>query len=92
MSSSDSPQLQIVNEFVRGFDEGNVALIAKNLHKDFRRNIYPRSLGIQERTREEWLKNIAAIVGFTTEFAVSRNSPVVTHRTSFPPPPAKSLL
>ena len=85
MTSSESPQLQIVNEFGRGFDEGDITLLTKHLHKDFRRNIYPRSLGIQERNREEWIKNMEVVVGFTTGVTVGASSPVAIHETSYPP-------
>jgi len=64
--SSESPQLQLVNEFSRGFVEGDVNHLAKYLHRDFRRTVYPRSLGVQEYAREEWLKDMAEVIAFAT--------------------------
>ena len=70
-------------EFERGFSEDNTDTFAKQVHKDFRRNIYPRSLGVPELTRDEWLKRMAEIVTFATVLKVSYILPVATHKTSF---------
>ena len=84
LASSESPQLQLVNEFSRGFFEGDVNLLAKNLHKDFRRVIHPKSLGARDLTKEEWLNNMKEIVTFTTELKVS--CPLVLLATRQVPP------
>ena len=70
-------------EFERGFSENNTNTLAKLVHKDFRRNIYPRSLGIPELTRDEWLKRMAEIVTFATALKVRYILPVATHTASF---------
>jgi len=88
LPSSSSPQLRVVNEFVRGFDERNVDILAKTLHKDFRRIIYPRSLGAPELTKDEWLKNMREVVSFIATPETIRHSvidapgKVITHVTT----------
>ena len=84
LETYDSPQIKIVSEFVRGFKESDTALLAKHLHKDFRRIIHPRSLGVPDLNREEWLENMAGVLSITTELEVSHNLPVLHSR---PPPP-----
>ena len=62
-------------------------LLAKNLHKDFRRVIYPKSLGVRDLAKEEWLNNMKEIVTFTAELKVNHTSPVATHQVPPPFPP-----
>jgi len=57
--TTDSPRVKLLSELARAFQTGDVALIAKHVHKDHRRTIYPRSLGRPELTGEEWLRNIS---------------------------------
>lgn len=57
--TTDSLQLKLFYELARAFQTGDVALIAKHVHKDHRRTIYPRSLGRPELTGEQWLQNIS---------------------------------
>ena len=74
MSALDNPesaQLEIVNEWSRGFKEGKIELIEKHLHEDFRHCTYPRSLGLKEQKREECLAHFAQVIGFSTSFEVS---------------------
>lgn len=59
-----SPQIKLVNDWSEGFLEMNVEILGKPLHKDFRRLVYPRSLGEPEQNKEEWLKEITGIIGF----------------------------
>ena len=54
--SSDSPQIKFIQECSRGFKTRDLAILAKNLHKDFRNITYPRSLGQPEQTKEEFLE------------------------------------
>ena len=72
---SDSPQIQLFNEFNRGFKERSVDLLGKPLHKDFRRCTYPRSLNQPEQNKEEWLKHFGGIIAFTTGFEVGHPLP-----------------
>jgi hypothetical protein len=84
LENYDSPQIKIVSEFVRGFRESDPALLAKHLHKDFRRIIHPRSLGVPEVDRDEWLKNVAGVLSITTQLEVSRILPAAARKSSFP--------
>lgn len=61
--------------------------LATLLHKDHRRIYYPRSLGVPEHTKEEWLKFAADFVGkFWTDCEVSYLVLVPSsHRTPFSP-------
>ena len=89
LETYDSPQIKIVSEFVRGFRESDTTLLAKHLHKDFRRIIHPRSLGVPDLNREEWLENMAGVLSITTELEVSHNLPVLLQTRPPPSPPAK---
>jgi len=66
----NSPQITLINEWNEGFKQMDVDILAKCLHKDFRRVVYPRSIGQPEQNKEEWLKEITAIIGFATGFDV----------------------
>ena len=83
LASYNSPQIQLVHEFTRGFDEADVDILAKHLHKDFRRSIHPKSLGLPELTRDEWLKNMGSVLNFTTELKVSYHLPIYSPKASF---------
>ena len=63
--------MKLINEWHRGFKEGNMDLIAQPLHKDHRRVTYPRSLGKPEQTREEWLAQLASVFKGLTDYDVS---------------------
>lgn len=69
---SDSPQLKLVAKWHRGFMEKNIDLLGEQLHKDFRRCTYPRSLNKPEQNREEWLKHFGGVIQCSTSFEVSR--------------------
>jgi len=58
LPSSDSPQVQLMYELFRGLETKDLGLMAKTLHKDCRYIPYPRSLGLPERSREEWLEHL----------------------------------
>ena len=61
-----SPQIKLVTDWNEGFLQRNVDILVKHMHKDFRRVIYPRSLGHPEQNREEWLKEITGMLGIAT--------------------------
>ena len=60
-------------------------VLGKHLHKDFRRSVYPRSLGLPQQNNEEWLKEVGGVMGFATGFNVGQ-----TACCSNLPSPAKS--
>ena len=66
MASSDSPQVNLIQEWGQGFHKRDLSLLEKALHKDFRYITYPRSLGKPEQTREEWLGQIAGVLKIWT--------------------------
>ena len=57
------------------------------LSDDFRRFVYPRSLGHPEQTKAEWLKEMGGAAGFATGFDVG-HTPCYSSLLS----PAKSAL
>jgi len=69
--SSISPQIALVQEWGRGFEERNVDILAKSLDKDFRYVAYPRSLNQPEKTKEEWLQHVKEVFSLWTESEVS---------------------
>ena len=70
----DSLQVKLVREFIEGFNKKDVNIIAKNLHKDYRRILYPRSLGKPAVPREEWLEQCGKMIGHWIDPQVSRGS------------------
>lgn len=60
-----------MHEWGRGFQQRDLGLIAKTLHKDYRHITYPRSLGKPEKTREEWLEQFTGVISLWTELEVS---------------------
>jgi len=48
----------------------NVDILAKCLHKDFRRVIYPRSMGLSAQNKEEWVRHITGVMSLATAFEV----------------------
>ena len=70
-NTSESPQRKVFDEFNEGFMNRDSEIIAKHLHKDFRRFTYPSSLNRPVQNREEWLGHFEMIVKFTTGFKVS---------------------
>ena len=77
-----SPQIQLINEWNEGFSALDVELLAKPLHKDFRRVVYPRSIGDPEQNKEGWIKEITGLLGFATGFDVRYALP---YSNSLPP-------
>ena len=71
LENSDSPQVKLMLEWDRGFQERDLDLIAKSLHKDYRHTTHPRSLGRPEQTREQWLDHIASVLSLWTSHEVS---------------------
>ena len=60
--SSDSPQAKLLFECSQALQAKDMDTIAKYLHKDFRVVCYPRSLGIPDHTKEDWLERWAGII------------------------------
>jgi hypothetical protein len=70
--SSDSPQTKLLFECSQALQAKDLDFIAKYFHKDFRVVSYPRSLGIPEQTKEEWLERWAGITSLLVgDFDVS---------------------
>jgi len=65
-----SPQIKLISDWHDGFTEMNLEIIGKYMHKDFRRLVYPRSIGELELSKEESLKQISGILGFATGWNV----------------------
>jgi len=65
-----SPQIKLLSNLADGLTEMSVENIGKQLHKDFRRSIYPRSLGQPEQSKEDYLKEGSGIFAFATELNV----------------------
>ena len=70
----DSPQVKLTLEWRQAFDKKDPELIAKSLHKDYRRTTHPRSLGKPEQTREEWLEQITGFLNALAELEVGHIS------------------
>ena len=66
MADLESPQIKLFHECGQGFKTRDPDLIAKTLHKDYRYVTYPRSLGRQDQTKDEWLKHWADIISLWT--------------------------
>ena len=77
----NSPQIKFINEWNEGWATLNVDLLVKPLHKDFRRVVYPRSLGHPEQNKEDWIKEITGVLSFATEFDV-RYAPLLLELAS----------
>ena len=56
--TADSPQVKFVRSFVRAMEERDIEMIAKHLNKDFHRVNLPRSIGVEDQTKGEWLKRL----------------------------------
>ena len=65
-----SPQIKLITEWNEAFLQRNVDMAVKPLHKDFRRVVYPRSMGHPEQNKDEWLEEITGIFGLATGFDV----------------------
>jgi hypothetical protein len=62
----------ILRQMPEAFAKKDVGLVAKHLHKDFHRAIYPRSLGKPNQTGEEWLREMAEMISYLDgDFKVS---------------------
>lgn len=61
--ATDSPQVKLVHSFIiEGFGKGDLNLIANQLHKDLRRIYHPRSVGMPEQTKEEYIEHLAGVI------------------------------
>lgn len=65
--TSDSPQIKLFHLISEGMNTRNIDLVAKTLHKDLRRAIYPRSLGIPDYNKEEFLQKLQELFDIWTE-------------------------
>jgi len=65
-----SPQIKLLSDWNDGLTEMNVETTGRQLHKDFRRSIHPRSLDQPEQSKEEMLKEISELTSFADEFHV----------------------
>ena len=74
LKPSDSPQIKVLNEWLRGLQTRDMDLIAKCLHKDFRNTVHPQSLGKPERTKEEWLEDLVGLLNLWTKREVNYTS------------------
>jgi hypothetical protein len=72
IQNSTSPQVLLIFEWGRGFQEKNVDSIAKSLHADFRHITHPRSLNRPDQNKDEWLIHLSKIFPFWTENEVNR--------------------
>ena len=61
IKTTDSPQLKVIQEMTEGFNKKDAALFTKHLQKDFRYKLYPKSLGIKEQSREEWIAHMMQV-------------------------------
>jgi len=66
----DSPQIKLINESFGALKEMNLDVLKKCIHKDFRRVVYPLSLGLPEQTKEETINLVAGLMSFATAFEV----------------------
>jgi hypothetical protein len=60
--TTESPQVKVVRTFIEGFRKRDVDLIASQLHKDLRRIYHPRSLGMPEQNREEYVAKLTEFI------------------------------
>ena len=63
--------MNFLNVCGRALNEMDMDTVAKCLHKDFHRILYPKSLGEPTLDREAWIKRISELgtgfgVGYTT--------------------------
>ena len=65
--TEDSPQVKLMRLLAEGTGKRDLGVLESILHRDFRSVLYPRSLGMPEKTREEWLKNAAEAFDLWTE-------------------------
>ena len=67
---SDSPQLKLMNEWNKGFQERDINHLMNLLHEDFRNVTYPGSLNEPDATKEEWYQRTAFAIGLWTHLEV----------------------
>ena len=71
LKSSDSPQVKFVHEWNQAVRNGDLDFLAKSIPKDYRNTFYPRSLGVPDQTKEEFLEYIGGFFNLWTEWEVS---------------------
>lgn len=65
--SSESPQVKLVLEWGKGFETKDINVLGKCLHDDFRSITYPRSLGLPDRDKVQWLERMKMVMSLWTE-------------------------
>ena len=71
LKSSDSPQVKFVHEWNQAVRNGDLDFLAKSIPKDYRNTFYPRSLGVPDQTKGEFLEYIGGFFNLWTEWEVS---------------------
>ena len=71
MSSSLSPEVQLIYEWRRAFEERDITLLASVLHDDFRHVIYPKSIHQKTQTKDEFVDQLAEVFPTWTKLEVS---------------------
>ena len=54
-------------EWGKGFETRDIGILEKYLHDDFRAVTYPRSAGMPEQNKAEWVKQMTMVIGMWTE-------------------------
>lgn len=75
MSDSESSQVKLMHEWGHGFVKMDVNIVAKHLHKDYRHIRYPKSLGLPDETRAEYLQNMAKVISIWIDNEVNYQFP-----------------
>jgi hypothetical protein len=57
----NSPQLKVILEWFQGWEKKNLDIVAKCLHRSFRRVVYPQNLGEPTENKEEFLTGSAVL-------------------------------
>lgn len=69
--TTESPQIKFMRSFIQAYEKRDLSQLAKYWHKNLRRIIYPRSLGLPEETKEEWAQHITELMNLWTGLEVS---------------------
>ena len=69
-----TPQIKLINDWHDALSARNIEPVAKCMHKDFRRSVYPRNLGLPEQNGEDALNELSALLDFVTGIDVGHIS------------------
>ena len=61
--TANSPQVKLLRSFFEGIGKRDVDSIADQVHKDFRRVNYPRSVSRPECDKEGWIQRVTELFG-----------------------------